>query len=327
MRKLACAFIIGALFLPGKAFAIDCETINPGAHRARLSVGFPVLMAATKKRLIVFPIWRLLETVWVSRRVEGNIGGVSLKTWWLAAVALLIFGCGPGMARSCGDVTPGARPGPNVPEGKYNDAYTLPYSDSCFVQWPGSNAGQPSPEEFERRCHNLSNVRFLEFDGDHGSNFNLCVFQIVDKDGGNGGSDVDTGNLIDRLRRQSNNSGNANGLDEQKRQQEEPTLPAVNPFRQAGDANTAVAANPFRVPATPSPSDYLGTMTAEQCRVIGGVPDSTISSAADPDPPRPCHRYDPTLAAHLKRPPSNLPEGLCPDHIHYVSPSGTCPAD
>jgi hypothetical protein len=36
MRKLACAFIIiGALFLPGKAFAIDCETINPGAHRAQ----------------------------------------------------------------------------------------------------------------------------------------------------------------------------------------------------------------------------------------------------------------------------------------------------
>lgn len=37
-------------------------------------------------------------------------------------------------------------------------------------------------------------------------------------------------------------------------------------------------------------SSMLGVMTAAACKSLGGIPDSTLTSQSDPDPPRPCRR-------------------------------------
>jgi hypothetical protein len=81
-------------------------------------------------------------------------------------------------ARSCSDVTDGAREGPEVPAGTYSRAFTLPYSNACFVQWPGNNRGAAGRAADKEKCYSLDDVDILEYEPDGGSNFNLCGFRL-----------------------------------------------------------------------------------------------------------------------------------------------------
>jgi hypothetical protein len=86
---------------------------------------------------------------------------------------------GGGSARSCEEVTPGAKRGPRVPAGTYNPAFDLPYSDACYVRWLGGTRGAAGRQEDEAKCYALQGVEILEWSPDGGSNYNMCVFRIT----------------------------------------------------------------------------------------------------------------------------------------------------
>jgi hypothetical protein len=82
-------------------------------------------------------------------------------------------------ALACADVTPGAQEGSVVPATPTSVERQLPYSDACWVAWPANNRGIAGREADEQKCNTLPSTKMLEFDPDHGENFNLCVFQSV----------------------------------------------------------------------------------------------------------------------------------------------------
>ncbi|TXN12187.1 hypothetical protein FV219_05305 [Methylobacterium sp. WL122] len=70
--------------------------------------------------------------------------------------------------------------------------------------------------------------------------------------------------------------------------------------------------------------EFIGVMSAANCRGMGGTPDSTISSPKDTDPPRGCTRnYFNDRRASQFRPRG---PGLCPNG-GPASTSGVCPAN
>jgi hypothetical protein len=75
------------------------------------------------------------------------------------------------------DITPGGQDGPTVPAGRYNPEFNIGYSNACFVEWPSNGRGIAGRQDDERKCHDLPNAEFLDYQPDGGTNFNLCVFR------------------------------------------------------------------------------------------------------------------------------------------------------
>jgi uncharacterized membrane protein len=109
--------------------------------------------------------------------------GLGDRMKWLTiagATLILLATCiGDALAVGCGDITPGARMGPDVPAGEYNNAFTLPYDDVCYVQWLGGTRGAAGRDIDERKCRNLKGAELVEFVPDRGQNYNMCIFRIL----------------------------------------------------------------------------------------------------------------------------------------------------
>ncbi len=97
----------------------------------------------------------------------------------IVLAALLQSSAASASALACADVTPGAQEGSIVPATPTSVEKILPYRDACWVEWPANNRGVAGREADEQKCNTLPFTKMLEFDPDHGENFNLCVFQSV----------------------------------------------------------------------------------------------------------------------------------------------------
>lgn len=89
-----------------------------------------------------------------------------MRSRLLLVVALGLLGAGEATA-SCKDVSPDAQPGPHPSYRGWS------WPGACYIDWPGGGGSQRS--EYERRCRGIDG--FIAFDGDYGSNHNLCIFK------------------------------------------------------------------------------------------------------------------------------------------------------
>jgi hypothetical protein len=98
----------------------------------------------------------------------------------------------PAVAKSCGDVAPGAVPGSRMDPDKFTPEFFSKYRDACVVQWVGGTRGAAGREADRQKCMNLPGAKFETFIPDSGSNYNTCVFRLAESGTGRGDEDDDS---------------------------------------------------------------------------------------------------------------------------------------
>lgn len=109
--------------------------------------------------------------------------------WQGLVVLLLTFAPQPTVAKSCGDVAPGAKLGSSMDPNEFTPEFFEKYGDACVIQWVGGTRGGAGRAADKRKCINLPGAQFERFIPDSGSNYNTCIFRIAGSGAGTPGNE------------------------------------------------------------------------------------------------------------------------------------------